>query len=105
MRKGLLALAVAAALTASAGGVAAGASLAADNASRGMHDQMTTMDMSSMDMSSMAAMHTPEMDEMHSRMLDQMPAETRAACDELHTQMGAATAGTNPAEHFAHHDR
>ena len=63
------------------------------------------MDMSSMDVSSMAGMHTPDMDAMHDQMLEQMPGETRAACDETHTQMGAAAAGIDPDEHSAHHDQ
>lgn len=117
MRKGLLALAITATLTAGAGGVAAGAVWAADDAGDGMHAQMASMDASSMDMANMdmrsmagmdmrstADMHTPEMDAMHTEMLAQMPEETRAACDEMHTQMTAA-AGTGPAEHSAHHDQ
>ena len=103
MRKGLLALGLTVALTAGAGGVAAAASWASDNGGRDMHDQMSSMDMGSMDMRSMAAMHTPEMDAMHARMLEQMPEDMRAACDEIHTQM-TGMADCDPADHAAHHD-
>lgn len=102
MRKGLLAVAVTAVLTATAGGAATAWS--ADNASRDMHDQMTSMDMPQMDMSSMAGMHTSEMDALHTQMLEQMPADMRAACDELHTQMTGEVNG-DPADHAAHHDQ
>lgn len=107
MRKGLLAVAVTAVLTATAGGTAT--AWPTDNASRDMHDQMTSMDMASMDMtqmdmSSMAGMHTPEMDALHTQMLEQMPAEMRAACDELHTQMTGEVNG-EVADHAAHHDK
>jgi hypothetical protein len=107
MRKGLLAVAVTAVLTATAGGTATAWST--DNASRDMHDQMTSMvmgsmDMTQMDMSSMAGMHTPEMDALHTQMLEQMPAEMRAACDELHTQITGEVNG-EVADHAAHHDK
>lgn len=102
MRKGLLAVAVAAVLTATAGGAAT--AWATDNARRDMHDQMTSMDMGSMDMNSIAGMHTPEMDALHTQMLEQMPAEMRAACDEQHTQMTGEVNG-EPADHAAHHDK
>ena len=106
MRRGLLALAVTAAVTAGGGGLAATAALAADTASRDMHDRMTStgsMDMSAMDMGSMAGMHSPEMDAVHTQMLEQMPEETRAACADMHAQM-TTEAANGPTDHAAHHE-
>lgn len=88
MHKGLVALAVAVALTGT-GGVAATAAWASDNASRDMHDRM---------------LRSPEMDAMHTEMLGTMPEEARAACDQMHQQMGAQD-GSGVPDHAAHHSQ
>jgi hypothetical protein len=53
----------------------------------------------------MPAMDSEAMTAMHTAMRDTMPPEVRAACDEAHAGMMAATTGEAgaPAAHAAHH--
>ena len=120
MRKALLALPIAGALTLGAGSAVALARAAASNGADDMHDRVGSMDMGSMAVGSMAAMHGDgsmpmagaAMEEMHSLMHEQvgesMPAEMTEACDALHAEMtagGDASGAGLPAaqNHSAHH--
>ena len=94
MRRALVALGVAATLTAGIGAAAYGVGT---TAAQNMHDRMTSMPMSSMPMSSMdmSSMHTgsmpmsgADMDAMHAQMRAAMPADMVAACDAAHAPTG-----------------
>ena len=99
MRRALVALVVAATLTAGIGAAAYGMGTAT---ARDMHDRMSSMPMSSMDMSSMhngsmhnGSMHNgsmpmsgADMDAMHAQMRAAMPADMVAACDAAHAPTG-----------------
>ena len=104
MRRALVALVVAATLTAGIGAAAYGMGTAT---ARDMHDRMSSMPMSSMPMSSMdmSSMHNgsmhngsmhngsmpmsgADMDAMHAQMRAAMPADMVAACDAAHAPTG-----------------